>query len=88
MGKPVPEGSLYYDTSRHRRIVQFSDDLRVQVLATVEAVRQLLISEQLPPPVADGRCPKCSLIDACMPYALKGFARASKKNGLFVLSEP
>lgn len=64
---PVPEGALFYKTSRRRREVAFSPELRSEVLAVISAVRALLRQTQLPPPVADARCPNCSLIDTCMP---------------------
>ncbi len=87
-GKPVLEGSIYYITTRRRRSVRFGGSLRAQVVIITRAVRSLLGSDRLPPPVTDKRCPKCSLIDACMPYALKGFARTAKKNALYALDEP
>lgn len=63
----VSEGALFYKTSRRRREVAFSLELRMEVLAVVSAVRMLLRQTRLPPPVADARCPNCSLIDTCMP---------------------
>lgn len=64
---PVPEGAMFYKTSRRRREVEFTPELRADVLAVISAVRQMLRQTQLPPPVADARCPNCSLIDTCMP---------------------
>ncbi len=69
----VPEGSLYYARTRRRRVVAFDEALRERVVTTTEAVRGLFHQDVLPPPVADDRCPKCSLIDACMPFALKNY---------------
>jgi CRISPR-associated exonuclease Cas4 len=36
------------------------------------------LTATVPAPVADARCPKCSLFDACMPFALAGFEDAAK----------
>lgn len=83
LGVSVPEGSLYYNRTRRRRSVTFRSELRERTMATVEAVRQLFEQAALPPPVADERCPKCSLIDACMPFALKDYAKATRKLELF-----
>ncbi len=69
----VGEGSLYYDRSRRRRVVTFDAALREQVARTTEAARQLFHDDKLPAPVADSRCSKCSLFDACMPFALSDF---------------
>lgn len=66
-GVPVTGGALFYKSSRRRREVELTPELRAEVLAVISAVRQMLRQTQLPPPVADARCPNCSLIDTCMP---------------------
>jgi len=67
--RPVPEGALFYGKTRRRRVVRFEPSLRRETEATVEATRALLQQTRLPPPVADSRCRRCSLIEACMPFA-------------------
>ena len=69
-GKPVPEGALYYASSRRRRIVTVDTDLRAKTELTVEAVRHLLKSGEMPPPLNDDHCRACSLRDLCQPEAL------------------
>ena len=71
----VPRGAVYHYASRRLREVAFDDDLRSLTEKTVHAVRRLLVTSTVPPPVADSRCPKCSLFDACMPFALAGADR-------------
>ena len=83
LGRSVPEGSLYYDRTRRRRVVTFDQALRERVVATVEAVRALFSQNALPPPVADDRCSKCSLLDACMPFALKNYGAKARGLELF-----
>lgn len=73
LGISIPEGSLYYDRSRRRRIVVFGEALRQTVENTARAVRQLYDRHTLPEPAADDRCRACSLLDACMPFELKGW---------------
>ena len=68
-GKPVPEAALFYAKSKKRRVVPISDALRESVMATTQAVRQMLADGVMPPPVADSRCKECSLIDICQPFA-------------------
>jgi len=75
LGVEVPEGSLYYDRSRRRRVVMFTESLRETVRDTVQAVRALYDRDTLPEPAADERCRACSLIDACMPHELRDPAR-------------
>ena len=69
------KGAVYHYASRRRREVVFDDELRSLTEETVHAVRRLLSTSTVPPPVADARCPKCSLFDACMPFALAGVER-------------
>ncbi len=72
LGCDVPRGAVYHYASRRRRKVVFDGALRSLTEETVHAVRRLLVTSNVPPPVADARCPKCSLFDACMPFALSG----------------
>lgn len=68
LGVAVPKGALFYRASRRRREVAFTPELRARVEHTVAAVRALLDSRHLPPPVNDARCRDCSLVDACLPH--------------------
>ena len=73
-GRDVPAGALYHRKSRRRREVAFDDALREQTLQTAEAVRRMLQDRTLPPPVNDARCPRCSLIETCMPGVVARWA--------------
>lgn len=68
--KPVPEGALYYASSRRRRIVALDADLRAGVESTTAAIRQLLQTGAMPAPLNDDHCRACSLRDLCQPEAL------------------
>lgn len=81
LGKPVHEGALYYATSKRRRVVPISPDLREGVRQTALAIRRMLANSVLPPVLpADQvarRCKACSLIDRCQPQATHlGLAQA------------
>ena len=82
-GKAVPEGALYYASSRRRRVVAITPELRAQVGATAQAVRHMLASRQLPPPLlgeqAARRCKGCSLIDRCQPQATASSLRMARQ---------
>ena len=73
LGVAVPEGSLYYERTRRRRSVTFDEPLRDLVRETTGAVRDLFSQPVLPAPAADSRCPNCSLLDACLPYAIADY---------------
>lgn len=72
MARDVPRGAIYHYASRRRREVLFDVALRSLTEKTVLAVRRMMLAGNIPSPVADARCPKCSLFDACMPFALAG----------------
>lgn len=72
-GKPVNEGAIYYATSKRRRLVEITDQLRVDVAQTANAIREMLSQGDLPPPLvgeqAAKRCKACSLQERCQPQA-------------------
>lgn len=69
-GNPVLKGAIYHHTSRRRREVMITPELRQQVQETVAAIRATLASGKLPPPVNDVRCKECSLNDICQPQMM------------------
>lgn len=86
-GRPVPEGALYYASARRRRVVPIDDALRAQVVDTVKAVRGMLDSGRLPPPLqgamAAQRCKACSLHERCQPEAVQSMALRALRARLF-----
>lgn len=87
-GKPVPEGALYYATSRRRRIVTVNSKLRAKTESTVAAVRQLLLAGEMPPPLNDDHCRACSLRDLCQPEALAPTSEhAAVRHSLFEVDD-
>lgn len=72
-GKSVSEGAIYYATSRRRRVVAITEQLRSEVIETTHAIREMLDRGVLPPPLgavqASKRCGACSLLDRCQPQA-------------------
>ena len=82
----VPEGALYYATSRRRRVVLFTDALRMQVREIASAVTAMLVSAELPPPTEDvKRCKGCSMRERCQPEAL---ARLRGADARFTAFDP
>jgi len=72
-GFVVPEGAIYYASSKRRRVVPIDPPLRSQVKQVADAVRSMLRAQQLPPPLtgphAVQRCRGCSLRERCQPEA-------------------
>lgn len=63
----VPAGAVYYGATRTRREVIFTPDLQADVERITAAIRSMLQQTQLPSALNDARCPKCSLLDSCLP---------------------
>jgi CRISPR-associated exonuclease Cas4 len=70
LGRPVPQGAIYHASSHRRREVDITEDLRALVSETSDAIRAMLASGILPPPVNDARCRECSLREICQPEML------------------
>lgn len=75
-GIPVPLGAIYHVSSRRRREVSITSELRQQVRDAVTEIRELFGSRVLPPPIDDERkCGECSLREICQPE----LGRANRK---------
>jgi CRISPR-associated exonuclease Cas4 len=71
-GRSVPEGVIYHHSSRRRRLVPVTAELRAKVEALVIEMRAVLSSGKLPPPLDDpDRCRGCSLMESCQPGLVK-----------------
>ena len=66
-GREISQGAIYHATSRRRREIIITAELRRSVAQTADAIRTMLASERLPAPVNDRRCDQCSLNAICEP---------------------
>ena len=86
-GFAVPEGAIYNASSKRRRVVPIESPLRSQVQQVMDAVRGMLQSQQLPPPLtgpqAVQRCRGCSLRDRCQPEAGQSALMQRARKSLF-----
>ena len=78
---PVTHGAIFYHGVRRRHEVGFTEGLRSITLATIEAVREQIRSQRLPPAPNDARCPNCSLLNACLPSVIGEPARIRGMQG-------
>ncbi|MDR0702045.1 MAG: CRISPR-associated protein Cas4 [Azoarcus sp.] len=63
----VPEGALYYASSRRRRLVAIDASLRQRLEAVIAQVRDAQTRGATPQALNDGHCRNCSLKDLCQP---------------------
>jgi CRISPR-associated exonuclease Cas4 len=81
LGRPVSKGAIFHASSHRRREVEITPELKRVVVETADAIRAMLASGKLPPPVNDARCKECSLKDICQPEALAERARLKRLRG-------
>lgn len=70
-GVQIDEGEIFHVSSKKRREVALDDVLRRHTRRVIAETRDLLSQRELPAPVADKRCAKCSLKDSCMPFVIQ-----------------
>ncbi|NBY46199.1 MAG: CRISPR-associated protein Cas4 [Proteobacteria bacterium] len=75
LGTAVPRGVIWSVGARRRTEVALDAELRRETEDMVEKVRTLLSGVRLPPAINDARCPKCSLVHACLPAVVASPAR-------------
>jgi CRISPR-associated exonuclease Cas4 len=68
--RDVPEGALYYASSRRRRLVSIDTDLRQRLEITIVQVREAQKQAIMPQARNDEHCRGCSLKDLCQPEVL------------------
>lgn len=73
----VQEVALYFGSSHERQVIEVDEPRRRQCIEMIDLTRQILTTRHVPPPVADRRCAKCSLQDACQPFAVHSAQVAS-----------
>jgi len=85
LGTRVAGGAIFSIQTKRRREVDFDGELREATLATIDAVRAMQRDRgPLPPAANDARCPRCSLIDACVPATVVAAREARLAQALFV----
>ena len=68
----IPAGQIFYGRTRRRRDVAFDDALRQRTEQAASCLHRLLASGTTPAATYDKRkCDRCSLINLCMPTAMK-----------------
>ncbi|MDE0654425.1 MAG: CRISPR-associated protein Cas4 [bacterium] len=63
----IEEGFVWYSSSRRRDRIAFTNEMRVQVIDVVGAIRRQLTSGRLPVAPNDQRCRECQLLHHCLP---------------------
>lgn len=67
----VPGGAIFYGKTRRRLDVVFDAELRKLTDETARRLHELIREGKTPPAKYEARCEQCSLLDLCMPRAVK-----------------
>ncbi len=90
-GYVAHEGLLFYYETRQRVRVPVTPELVAQVEGQLQSARDLARSGRIPPPLVDSpKCPRCSLVDICLPdetAAAAGLSPTADEPEQFVLFE-
>lgn len=80
LGCAIPEGALFYGTTKRRVAVRFDDALRAETEELARRFHALLDADVAPEPVVSSRCKSCSLAETCMPDVRKSASRYLRDN--------
>lgn len=79
LGYPVESAFIYYGLTRQRLEVPLDLELREQTAQAIQALHSLIDSRITPPPKYIRRkCAACSLLNLCMPAAIRPIATATR----------
>ena len=78
LGVAVPSGSVWYGGPRRRVEVEFTDTLRDKVSAAIDAIREQLLTGELPEAADDERCTECQLSHHCLPGVTNATRRVQR----------
>ena len=63
----IPEGALYYATTRRRERIEITNDLRQEAESIIREMHQYFQRRYTPIAKVNRRCRECSLLDICLP---------------------
>lgn len=67
----IQSGNLFYGTRQRRTEVTFDQNLRQSTVKRIDQLRHLIDNRITPSAVRAPKCDKCSLLELCMPEAMR-----------------
>jgi CRISPR-associated exonuclease Cas4 len=71
LGVRIERGAIFFAASKHRREIEMTAELREQTEGTVAALHALVTAGVTPMAERKPACDRCSLIEECLPNALR-----------------
>ena len=78
LGVPIASGGIFYGRTRRRTEIAFDAALRDRTIATVDELHRMVASRRTPPARREPKCDNCSLLNLCLPDALRPARTAAK----------
>ncbi len=74
----IPQGAIFFGRQRRRTEVVFDAALRGHTLRAIEGLHNLIRSGRTPPAKFQRKCRRCSLLNLCLPKAMRPRATAAR----------
>lgn len=74
----LPQGAIFYGQTRRRQDVPFDDSLRTKTKNAVNRLHEMIAHNETPTAQYEKKCKSCSMLNLCMPTALKPRATAAR----------
>ncbi|WP_156540569.1 CRISPR-associated protein Cas4 [Gallibacterium genomosp. 3] len=87
LNQKIDEGALWYQQTRHRIPILFTNQLRTKTLTIIEQVHRLLESGKTPLPTYSKQCKACSLFEFCQPQLFNNDKSISYVANLFTVQD-
>jgi len=71
LGVSIERGAIFFAASKHRREIEITPELRDLTVCTAAALHALLSAGVTPSAERKPACERCSLLDECLPDALR-----------------
>lgn len=71
LGTTIAHGHLFYGQSRRRSEIPFDSELRELTATTAAELHTMIDSRRTPSAVREKKCDHCSLLDLCLPDAMR-----------------
>lgn len=78
MDLEIPQGYIFFGKTRRREEIVFDANLRQRTTETAAAIHRMIAAGKTPPAKYQAKCKHCSMIELCLPRAMRPRATASR----------